>query len=49
MQEKIKWFNDKRGYGYLEYKENGEVVVHFYNKDNSASFEVVLNLKEKTV
>lgn len=48
MQGKIKWFDDKRGYGYIEYKEDGRVIVHFYNKDNSSSFEVLLNPKEKT-
>lgn len=48
MKANVKWFNDEIGYGYIEYKDNGEIVVCFYNKDNSSTHELVLNPKEKT-
>ena len=26
---KIKWFNNEKGYGFIEYKENEDVFVHY--------------------
>ena len=26
--EKIKWFSNNKGYGYIEYKENGEISIY---------------------
>lgn len=55
MQGKIKWFNDKKGYGYIEYHANGKVTMCFYNSDGSKEIELVsdgskssLKEKEKT-
>jgi CspA family cold shock protein len=26
---KVKWFNDKKGFGFIECEEHGDVFVHF--------------------
>ena len=29
MQGKIKWFNNEKGYGFIEYKEGKDIFVHY--------------------
>ena len=30
---KVKWFNDKKGYGFIETNEQGDVFVHYTSID----------------
>ena len=29
MRSKVKWFNDDKGFGFIEYRENTDIFVHY--------------------
>ena len=29
ISSKVKWFNNEKGYGFIEYKENEDIFVHY--------------------
>ena len=44
----IKWFNDEKGYGFIEQEDGGkDVFVHFRNVNNSTGGRVELNDGQK--
>ena len=30
MKGKVKWFNNEKGFGFIEYNENEDIFVHYY-------------------
>lgn len=54
MRGRIKWFNNEKGYGFIEYRENEDIFVHYsaivkdgYKTLNQGD-EVEFNLIETT-
>ena len=51
MDGTVKWFNNEKGYGFIEYKENNDIFVHYsmidqkgyrsLNEGDRVSFELV--------
>lgn len=39
---KIKWFSNNKGYGYIEYKENGEISIYLYINGTKEEYELKL-------
>lgn len=31
MEGRVKWFNDKKGFGFIETETHGDIFVHFSN------------------
>lgn len=40
MNVEVKWFQDERGFGFVEYKNNGEVVVYLFAESNEENLTV---------
>ena len=51
MTGKVKWFNDEKGFGFINYKDNEDIFVHYSSirskgyktltKDEEVEFELV--------
>lgn len=52
VKGKVKWFDNKKGYGFIMYNENEEIFVHFTNiqetgfRSLSENEEVWFEIKE---
>lgn len=40
MIGRVKWFNNEKGYGFIEYKENEDIFVH-YSAINSEGYKTL--------
>lgn len=40
MRGRVKWFNNERGYGFIDYKENEDIFVH-YSAINQDGFKTL--------
>ena len=38
MEGKVKWFNDKKGYGFIETENDGDIFVHYSGIEDSGGF-----------
>lgn len=51
MQGRVKWFNNEKGFGFIEYEENQDIFVHYssiiskgfktLNENDIVNFELV--------
>lgn len=46
MKRKIKWFSNNNGYGYIEYKEDGKVIIYLSTENDSKEIELTETKKE---
>lgn len=37
MKVEMKWFQDERGFGFIGYKTNGEVVIYLFSSNKEES------------
>ena len=35
MESRVKWFNNEKGYGFIEYNETADIFVHYSAIDKS--------------
>ena len=35
MKSKVKWFNNEKGSGFIKYKDNKTIVVHYSTKEKN--------------
>lgn len=42
MKGEVKWFDDEKGFGFIEYKSNGNVFVHYSSKHTKEIIEFEL-------
>jgi cold shock protein len=48
VEGRVKWFNEKKGYGFIETETHGDVFVHYSNID-STGFRTLKELDRVTL
>ncbi len=42
MEGRVKWFNDKKGYGFVETENDGDIFVHYSGIEDTGGFRSLL-------
>lgn len=42
MKSKVKWFNNEKGNGFIEYKDNGNILIRFSITKENEDVEIEL-------
>jgi len=48
MNGKVKWFNDKKGFGFIETENDGDIFVHYSGIEESGGFRSLKEGEEVT-
>lgn len=46
MESIVKWFNDEKGFGFIEYKDNEDIFVHYSSIVDSTSHKSLVKGEE---
>ena len=38
----VKWFRNEKGYGFIEYKANGEITIYFYDFETNEERKTII-------
>lgn len=41
MKNKIKWFNDGERYGFIEYKNDKDVFIHYFSTNKHETIKLI--------
>ena len=45
----VKWFQDERGFGFIEYKENGDIIVYYSTTPKEIGEAVQLEISKSDI
>ncbi len=45
----VKWFQDERGIGFIEYKENGDIIIYYSTTPKEVGEAVQLEISKSDI